>query len=97
MQVFLAVQLYCAFESSRPCLAPGHSGFHTMVVSLLSELISTPDGGEKRQVLVATPRSVRGRVLIIHSQKSITNGMLGSAGTSKIQADVSENWATVGG
>ena len=42
MQVFLAVQLYCAFESSRPCLAPGHSGFHTMVVSLLSELISTP-------------------------------------------------------
>ena len=29
--------------------------------------------------------------------KSIANGMLGSAGTSKIQADVSENWATVSG
>ena len=36
-------------------------------------------------------------MLIIHSLKSIAGGMLGSAETSKIQADVPKNWVTVVG
>ena len=66
-----------------------------MVVRHLSELISSPNGSEKRQVWLRRPGAsralVRGRVLIIYSLKSIASGMLGSAETSNIQADVSEN------
>ena len=36
-------------------------------------------------------------LLILHTLKWITGGMLGSAETSRIQADVSENWAAVSG
>ena len=52
-----------AFEGSHPRLAPGHSGFHAMVVGHLSELISTPNGSEKRRVGLRRPAS-RGGVLI---------------------------------
>ena len=41
--------------------------------------------------------SARVSLLIIHSLKSIASGMLDSAETSKIQADVSENWVEVSG
>ena len=72
-----------------------------MVVGHLSELISTPDGIEKRQVWLRRPGAsrapVRGRVLVIHSLKSIASGMLGNAETPKIQADVSVNGVTVSG
>ena len=70
-----------------------------MAVRHLSELISTPDGSEKRQVSLRRPEAsralVRARVLIIHSLMSISSGMLASAETSKIQADVSANWVSV--
>ena len=36
-------------------------------------------------------------MLIFHSPKSITSGMLGSAETSKFQAGVAGNWVTVSG
>ena len=36
-------------------------------------------------------------MLIIHSPKSITSGMLGKAETSKFQAGVAENGVTVSG
>ena len=36
-------------------------------------------------------------MLIIHSLRLIASGMLGSAETSMIQADVSENWVRVSG
>ena len=38
----------------------GHSGFHPMVVNHRSELVSIPDGNEKRLVWFLTPRSLSG-------------------------------------
>ena len=72
-----------------------------VVVSHLSELVPTLDGCEKCHVGVRRPGAsrapLRGGVWIPHSSKSFTSGMLGSAETIKIQAGVSENWATVSG
>ena len=38
----------------------GHSRFHAMVVSHLSDLASIPDGSEKTQSFQATPRRLSG-------------------------------------
>ena len=74
-----------------------YSGFHATVVRHLSELVPPPDGSEKRCVWLRRPGGSRALVqwtaLIVHSLKSITSGMLGSAEASKVQAGVSENWA----
>ena len=73
-----------------------------MVVGHLSELISATVGSEKRHVWWRRPRASRAPVrwhglLVIHSVKSFTSGMLGIAETSKIQAGVAEYWVTASG
>ena len=45
--------MWPSLESSHPSLAPGHSGNGV-------SMSAAPDGSEKRQVSVATPRSYSG-------------------------------------
>ena len=70
-----------------------------MVVNHRSELVSIPDGIEKRLVWLRRPGAflapVRGGVVLIHSLMSFTIGMLDSAETSKIRSDLSVYWVTV--
>ena len=67
-----------------------------MMVRHLGELISTPNGSEKRQLWLRRPGAFRATVrrgaLIIHSLMSFTSGMLGIVEISKMQSDVSEYW-----